>query len=301
MKQVPVDLHRERKKLRTALLSLALIVCPGGLFILDFPEGKPDLGFESPESPDLLPPQIYYPPLAEAPPPEPEPPAPPKPEPKPTPTPSEAELALKRIQVSLAAEKERREEEERKQREEEEQRKAEEERKQKEEEKKKREEEERKEREREEQRKAEEERRTAEEERRKEEERKRREEEVELARRKAEELRAQADAAARAAEAARLAGLRDIYLGRIRAQIENRMDTPGALVGRTDVVVEVRVLLHSDGELKGWPKVIRSSGFPDYDEEAIRAVIQAAPLLLPADEPELLREFLQLNLRIRPK
>ena len=294
MKQVPVDLHRERKKLRTALLSLALIVCPGGLFILGFPGGNPDLGFESPEPPDLLPPQIYYPPLAEAPPPEPEPPAPPKPEPKPTPTPSEAELALKRIQVSLAAEKERREEEERKQREEEEQRKAEEERKQKEEEKKKREEEERKQREREEQRKTEEE-------QRKEEERKRREEEAELARRKAEELRAQADAAARAAEVARLAGLRDIYLGRIRAQIENRMDTPAALVGREDVVVEVRVLLHSDGELKGWPKVIRSSGFPDYDEEAIRAVIQASPLLLPADEPELLREFLQLNLRIRPK
>ena len=294
MKQVPVDLHRERKKLRTALLSLALIVCPGGLFILDFPEGKPDLGFESPEPPDLLPPQIYYPPLAEAPPPEPEPPAPPKPAPKPTPTPSEAELALKRIQVSLAAEKERREEEERKQREEEEQRKAEEERKQKEEEKKEREEEERKQREREEQRKAEEE-------QRKEEERKRREEEAELARRKAEELRAQADAAARAAEVARLAGLRDIYLGRIRAQIENRMDTPAALVGREDVVVEVRVLLHSDGELKGWPKVIRSSGFSDYDEEAIRAVIQASPLLLPSDEPELLREFLQLNLRISPK
>ena len=304
MKQVPVDLHRERKKFRTALLSLALIVCSGGFFMLGFPVWKLDFGSKSPKKTLApAPPQVYSPPLAEGPPPELEPPAPPKPAPKPTPTPSpsEAELALKRIQVSLAAEKERREEEERKQREEDEQRKAEEERKQKEEEKKKREEEERKQREREEQRKAEEERRTAEEEQRKEEERKRREEEVELARRKAEELRAQADAAARAAEVERLAGLRGIYMGRIRAQIENRMDTPAALVGREDVVVEVRVLLHSDGELKGWPKVIRSSGFPDYDEEAIRAVIQASPLLLPADEPELLREFLQLNLRIRPK
>ena len=302
MKQVPVDLHRERKKLRTALLSLALIVCPGGLFILDFPEGKPDLGFESPEPPDLLPPQIYYPPLAEAPPPEPEPPAPPKPAPKPTPTPSEAELALKRIQVSLAAEKERREEEERKQREEEEQRKAEEERKQKEEEKKKREEEERKEREREEQRKAEEERRTAEEEQRKEEERKRREEEVELARRKAEELRAQADAAARAAEAARLAGLRDIYIGRLENRIGNETDTPAELEGRDDVVVRVEIFLHPDGELKGWPKVIRSSGYPDYDNEAVRAIIQVAPLVIPNadEEPELAREFLYLKLDISP-
>ena len=281
-------------------MSLALILLAGALIWLGASARSAPTRFLviDAELVDLVPPQFQSLP---APLPKPEAVSEPEPAPPPKPTPSKAELAFKQVQVSLAADRERREEEERKKREEEEQRKAEEERKQKEEEKKKREEEERKQREREEQRKAEEERRKAEEEQRKEEERKRREEEAELARRKAEELRAQADAAARAAEVARLAGLRDIYMGRIRAQIENRMDTPAALVGRADVVVEVRVLLHSDGELKGWPKVIRSSGFPDYDEEAIRAVIQASPLLLPADEPELLREFLQLNLRIRPQ
>ena len=298
-RKIPVDLHDESRKAATGFVSLALILLAGALIWLGASARSAPTRFLviDAELVDLVPPQFQSLP---APLPKPEAVSEPEPAPPPKPTPSKAELAFKQVQVSLAADRERREEEERKKLEEE-QRKAEEERKQKEEEKKKREEEERKQREREEQRKAEEERRTAEEEQRKEEERKRREEEVELARRKAEELRAQADAAARAAEVERLAGLRGIYMGRIRAQIENRMDTPGALVGRTDVVVEVRVLLHSDGELKGWPKVIRSSGFPDYDEEAIRAVIQASPLLLPADEPELLREFLQLNLRIRPK
>ena len=305
MSQVPVDLHHEPKKIRTALISLALIGFSAAFFTLSFSVDAPASGLQIyrptlvPIPPDFAFPQ---PPVAVAQS-EPEPPAPPQPAPKPTP--SKAELALKQAQDSLEAERERREEEERKEREEDEQRKAEEERKQKEEEKKKREEEERKREEEERKQREREEQRKAEDEQRKEEARKRREEEAERRVREQEEraaeLRAQADAAARAAEVARLAGLREIYMGRIRAQIETQMDTPAALVGREDVVVEVRVLLHSDGELKGWPKVIRSSGFSDYDEEAIRAVIQASPLLLPSDEPELLREFLQLNLRIRPQ
>ena len=302
MSQVPVDLHHEPKKIRTALISLALIGFSAAFFTLSFSVDAPAAGLQIyrptlvPIPPDFAFPQ---PPVAVAQS-EPEPSAPPQP--APAPTPSKAELALKQIQVSLAAEKERREEEEREKREEEERRKAEEERKQKEEEKKKREEEERKEREREEQRKAEEERRTAEEEQRKEEERKRREEEVELARRKAEELRAQADAAARAAEAARLAGLRDIYIGRLENRIGNETDTPAELEGRDDVVVRVEIFLHPDGELKGWPKVIRSSGYPDYDNEAVRAIIQVAPLVIPNadEEPELAREFLYLKLDISP-
>ena len=300
MKQIPVDLHREPKKFRMALLSLALIAVPAASFVLGFSAEAPAVGLQT-YRPSLVPVPLtlpnLQPPVVEVQP-EPEPPAPSQP--APAPTPSKAELALKQIQVSLAAEKERREEEEREKREEEERRKAEEERKQKEEEKKKREEEERKEREREEQRKAEEE-------RQKEEARKQREEEAEAALRAAEEraaeLRAQADAEAWAAEEKRLAGLREIYLGRIRAQIESRM---GKISPESeepdDIEVRVRVLLHPDGELKGWPKVIRSSGYPDYDEKAIRSVIQAAPLRVPSDdEPELLQEFLLLTLKIRPK
>ena len=71
-------------------------------------------------------------------------------------------------------------------------------------------------------------------------------------------------------------------------------------MGRDDVVVEIEVFLHPDGELKGWPTVTRSSGFPEYDEAAIRAVIQAAPLVVPVDEPELLGEFLNLDLDVTP-
>ena len=304
MNQVPVDLHHEPKKIWTAMLSLTLIGMAAAFFTLSFSAETPAPGAQAGRPTIVwIPPGLAYlqPPVVAVQ----AAPKPSAPSPAPAPTPSKAVLALKQAQDSLETERERREEEERKKQEEEEQRKAEEEKRKQEEERKKREDEERKKREEEEQRKEEEERREEEAERRKEEERKRREEEAERRareqERRAAELRAQADAAARAAEVERLAGLRGIYLGRIRAQIENRMDTPVELIGRKDVVVEVRVLLHADGELKGWPKVVRSSGFPDYDEEAVRAVIQAAPLLLPADEPELLREFLQLNLRIRPK
>ena len=299
MRQIPVDLHREPKKFRMALLSLALIAVPAASFVLGFSAEAPAVGLQT-YRPSLVPVPLtlpnLQPPVVEVQP-EPEPPAPSQP--APAPTPSKAELALKQIQVSLAAEKERREEDEREKREEEERRKAEEERKQKEEEKKKREEEERKEREEEEQRKAEEE-------RQKEEARKQREEEAEAALRAAEEraaeLRAQADAEAWAAEEKRLAGLRDIYIGRLENRIGNETDTPAELEGRDDVVVRVEIFLHPDGELKGWPKVIRSSGYPDYDNEAVRAIIKVAPLVIPNadEEPELAREFLYLKLDISP-
>ena len=297
MKQIPVDLHREPKKFRMALLSLALIAVPAASFVLGFSAESPAVGLQT-YRPSLVPVPLtlpnLQPPVVEVQP-EPEPPAPSQP--APAPTPSKAELALKQIQVSLAAEKERREEEEREKREEEERRKAEEERKQKEEEKKKREEDERKEREREEQRKAEEE-------RQKEEARKQREEEAEAARReaeaRAEELRAQADAAAREAEAARLADLRGTYVHRITTQIKRHLSDPIHLAEQ-NITVRVKFSLHPNGDLDDWPTVHKSSGDEAYDNAALRAVIKAAPLPLPSDEPELLPEFLKLTLNISPK
>ena len=299
MKQIPVDLHREPKKFRMALLSLALIAVPAASFVLGFSAESPAVGLQT-YRPSLVPVPLtlpnLQPPVVEVQP-EPEPPAPSQP--APAPTPSKAELALKQIQVSLAADRERREEED-------ERRKAEEEKRKQEEERRKREEEERKKREEEERRKAEEERRKADEERKKEEARKQREEEAEAARREAEaraaELRAQADAAARAAELERLAGLRGAYKDRIISQIRNSLIIPQHLLDRDDVVVEVEVFLDVDGYLKGDPRVTVPSRFPEYDKAALRAVIQAAdPLPFPTDEPELLREFQHLNLRLRPK
>ena len=287
-KKVPADLHEERGKwVPCAILALLAILLPAVPYLLSIAEARPS-----------APPSIHKVSLLRETLAQPAPPRPkPEPEPKPEPPkkrepakPTVAEIALKEIQASLIAEKKKREEEKRKKRE--------------------REEAEKK-------RKAAEKKKQAEEEKRKKEEAKKRAEELaEAARTRAQEaaaarakeaadraaeLRAQASAAARAAEAARLADLRGLYLNRIRAQIESRLDTPAAVLGRDDLVAEIRVLLHSDGELKGWPQVTRSSGFPEYDEAAIRAIIQAAPLVVPSDEPELLGEFLQLDLRIRPQ
>ena len=297
-KKVPADLHEERGKwVPCAILALLAILLPAVPYLLSIAEARPS-----------APPSIHKVSLLRETLAQPAPPRPkPEPEPKPKPEPPKkrepakptvAEIALKEIQASLIAEKKKREEEKRKKREREEAEK-----KRKAAEKKKREEAKKK--------------KQAEEEKRKKEEAKKRAEELaEAARTRAQEaaaarakeaadraaeLRAQASAAARAAEAARLADLRGLYLNRIRAQIESRLDTPAAFLGRDDLVAEIRVLLHSDGELKGWPQVTRSSGFPEYDEAAIRAIIQAAPLVVPSDEPELLGEFLQLDLRIRPQ
>ena len=295
-KKVPADLHEERGKwVPCAILALLAILLPAVPYLLSIAEARPS-----------APPSIHKVSLLRETLAQPAPPRPkPEPEPKPEPPkkrepakPTVAEIALKEIQASLVAEKKKREEEKRKKREREEAEK-----KRKAAEQKKREEAEKK--------------KQAEEEKRKKEEAKKRAEELaESARTRAQEaaaarakeaadraaeLRAQASAAARAAEAARLADLRGLYLNRIRAQIESRLDTPAAVLGRDDLVAEIRVLLHSDGELKGWPQVTRSSGFPEYDEAAIRAIIQAAPLVVPSDEPELLGEFLQLDLRIRPQ
>ena len=295
-KKVPADLHEERGKwVPCAILALLAILLPAVPYLLSIAEARPS-----------APPSIHKVSLLRETLAQPAPPRPkPEPEPKPEPPkkrepakPTVAEIALKEIQASLIAEKKKREEEKRKKREREEAEK-----KRKAAEKKKREEAKKK--------------KQAEEEKRKKDEAKKRAEELaEAARTRAQEaaaarakeaadraaeLRAQASAAARAAEAARLADLRGLYLNRIRAQIESRLDTPAAVLGRDDLVAEIRVLLHSDGELKGWPQVTRSSGFPEYDEAAIRAIIQAAPLVVPSDEPELLGEFLQLDLRIRPQ
>ena len=312
---VPADLHDEPGMGRTALQALALMVLPPILFSLSI-SANPSASALQVYRPTLVPiPPTFARP---APPSRPAPPAPADsakatpPTSAPAPTPSAAELALKKVRDSLKEDKEKREAEAEKARKKKEEAEEEKRRKEKEEEKRKAEEEKKKQREKE-NREVEEKKRKEDEAKKKEREaeelaervRQREEEEREARAREAEaraaELRAQEDARARADELVRLADLQGIYKSRVIRQIENELETPPALVGRKDVVVEVRVLLHPDGELNGWPTVTRSSGFPDYDEEAIRAVLKAAPLVIPTDEPELLHDFLRLDLDIRPK
>ena len=149
----------------------------------------------------------------------------------------------------------------------------------------------------------EEERKRPEEEKRKEEERKRQEEE----KRKEEERKRQEEA--RLAEEKRLAdeattnalaNLRDLYIGRIIGRIEAYLITPPSARGINNLVVVVRVRLHSDGTLVDLPEVVESSGLPEYDVEATRAVMKAAPLPMPTKEPELMEQFKELILYISP-
>ena len=135
------------------------------------------------------------------------------------------------------------------------------------------------------------ERRQEEEEKRKEEERKHQEES-----RLAEEKRLADETATNA-----LANLRDRYIRRIIRRIEPYLITPPSAKGINYLVVVVRVRLHSDGTLVDSPEVVESSGLPEYDKAAIRAIIKATPLPMPTKEPELMAKFKELNLYIRPR
>lgn len=198
---------------------------------------------------------------------------PPKPEPEPEPA-SLPDPEIERA-AEIALEKER----ERKKREEEEK-------KRKEEEKKRKEKEEREKKKREEEKK------------RKEEEQKKREEEEK--KRKEEERAARQAAAAAAQRAAVLDNLRSGYIGRIIGSIEPYLITPPEARGEENLLVIVAVNLAPDGTLLGFPEIAEPSGVPEYDEAALRAVLQASPLPMPKD-PELIEEFQTLRLHIRPE
>ena len=307
---VPLDLSAEPGKWAPcAILALVAVLLLGGPSFVSFVDAKPRAAVLRVHKVSLLPPGQIAPAPVSEPSPQPEPPPPEKP---PTQNPNAAEIALKEVQASIIAERQRRETEEEKKRErqqreeDDKRRKAEEDDKRKkkqEDEKKKRrarEKREQEEKEREE-KEADKNRREAAEKAAAEARARADKERIKAAEVRAAKLRAEGKARARAAEDARLADLRGVYISRIIAQIENQLATPASVVGRDDVVVEVRVLLHPDGELNGWPTVTRPSGFPDYDEEAIRAVIKAAPLVVPTGEAELIQEFLRLDLHIRPE
>ena len=68
-----------------------------------------------------------------------------------------------------------------------------------------------------------------------------------------------------------------------------------------DIQVEIRVPLQNNGRLATTPEVIRSSGFPNFDEQAVRAIIKGAEqgFELPED-PDLRKQFDELILIIKP-
>lgn len=213
----------------------------------------------------------------------------PKPESKPEPepqkaAPTEAEIALKKEAERKRKEKQQREAEAKKKREKE--------KKKKEKEKREKKEREEKEREKKEEKKKREE--AAEIKKRKEEEEKRKVAEKE---RLAKEQRRQQEAATRAAV---LNNLKDGYINRIIGSIEQYLITPPGAKGKDDLEVVVEVNLDVDGSVTGWPRVLQRSGVPEYDEEAVRAVMKASPLPMPKD-PELLDEFRTLKLHISPQ
>ena len=130
-------------------------------------------------------------------------------------------------------------------------------------------------------------------------EREKREEEAQKEKKRQAELAAE-QAAADAARQEALDGIINGYLTRIKHSIEPFLITPEEVKGVENLVVVVEVNLNADGTLVGFPEVVESSGFPEYDEAAYRAVLKAAPLPMPKD-PELLEEFRNLRLHISPE
>ena len=131
--------------------------------------------------------------------------------------------------------------------------------------------------------------------------------EEEIARQRREQERQRADdidaaiAEANAAESDRISDLRDIYSERIRVQIREailKLSPPREIPDNATIRVEV--ILNSDGTLRLDPRILNSSGFDEYDELVLRALLLVPVFNLPTEEPELLEEFRELNLSICP-
>ena len=128
-----------------------------------------------------------------------------------------------------------------------------------------------------------------------------------IARQRREQERQRADdidaaiAEANAAEFDRISALRDIYSERIRVQIREailKLSPPREIPDNATIRVEV--ILNSDGTLRLDPRILNSSGFDEYDELVLRALLLVPVFNLPTEEPELLEEFRELNLSICP-
>ena len=98
-------------------------------------------------------------------------------------------------------------------------------------------------------------------------------------------------------QAAALASARAKYIGEIRAKIRRYIVMPPDIPGNPQVEFDVVVL--PTGDVLGL-KMRRSSNYAAYDSAVERAIMRAQPLPVPTD-PNLFREFRELNLEFRPK
>jgi len=89
----------------------------------------------------------------------------------------------------------------------------------------------------------------------------------------------------------------ETYQDRIRNKIRRKMKMVADVPDSAEAVFKVTLL--PDGMLMDDPVLVKSSGFPAYDDAAERAILSAEPLPVPADAM-LQKMFRELELKIRP-
>ncbi len=89
----------------------------------------------------------------------------------------------------------------------------------------------------------------------------------------------------------------DRYQNMIRNKIRSKMKKVADVPDSAEAVFAVTLL--PDGMLMGDPALIKSSGFPAYDDAAERAILLAEPLPVPTDIA-LQKMFRELKLSIKP-
>jgi TonB family protein len=77
------------------------------------------------------------------------------------------------------------------------------------------------------------------------------------------------------------------YILEIRQRVNDALETPRALVLRLEQgVAIVEFVVDVDGRLGEGPRIVKSSGFAEFDTAALRAVRRAAPFPpMPTDRP----------------
>lgn len=89
----------------------------------------------------------------------------------------------------------------------------------------------------------------------------------------------------------------DRYQDMIRNKIRRKMRTVSDVPESAEAIFKVTLL--PDGMLMGDPVLVKSSGFPAYDDAAERAILSAEPLPVPTDV-SLQKMFRELKLSIKP-
>jgi colicin import membrane protein len=87
------------------------------------------------------------------------------------------------------------------------------------------------------------------------------------------------------------------YQSLIRDKIRRKMKMVADVPQNVEAIFKVTLL--PDGSLMDDPLLVKSSGFPAYDDAAERAILSAEPLPVPADL-SLQKLFRELKLSIRP-